>query len=85
MAMLCAPKHALEQGPQTQALLLGHLCEMTPHDCWLWTQAFQKKYNMIAAYCPDTAFLEVTGDETKDTRKMMMEMAVKATPAFRCV
>jgi hypothetical protein len=44
---------------------------------------FGRKYErMAAAYAPDVVFLEITGDESKETRGMMMAMAVRVTPTF---
>lgn len=46
-------------------------------------KAFQKKYSRLAEAYPDAAFLEIFGDETKETRSWMISMDVRATPTFR--
>lgn len=46
-------------------------------------KAFGRKYARFAQQYSDAVFLEVFGDETPDTRKMMIEMQIKATPTFR--
>jgi hypothetical protein len=44
---------------------------------------FKRKYERIAAsYAPRAVFLEITGDESKETRGMMVAMAVRVTPTF---
>lgn len=43
---------------------------------------FGRKYSRIAESYPMTSFLEVIGDESADTRKMMIERQVKVTPTF---
>ena len=43
---------------------------------------FQRKYQRLAASTPNTTFLLITGDESKETRGMMMAMAVKVTFFF---
>ena len=40
-------------------------------------KAFARKYQRIAALYPDAVFTVVTGDESKETRAMMMAMKVR--------
>lgn len=44
---------------------------------------FTRKYLSIASRFPDCILAEIYGDETPDTRKMMMTMDVRVTPTFR--
>eukprot|EP00775_Hariotina_reticulata_P005338 gene5339-5575_t len=44
---------------------------------------FTRKYLALAERFPEVVMCEVYGDETPDTRKMMMKMQVKVTPTFR--
>jgi thiol-disulfide isomerase/thioredoxin len=47
-------------------------------------KAFSRKYGALAAKFKDRAiFLEIYGDDSRETRQMMISMAVKATPTFR--
>jgi len=46
-------------------------------------KVFAKKYLRFAEEFSDVLFLEIVGDENKQTRLMMMEFEVKATPTFR--
>ena len=42
-----------------------------------------RKYERIAAsYAPDAVFLVITGDESKESRGMMMALSVRVTPTF---
>ena len=44
---------------------------------------FMRKYERLAAgYAPDAVFLVITGDESKESRGMMMGMSVRVTPTF---
>lgn len=45
-------------------------------------KAFTQKYARIANQYPDVVFAEVTGDESNETRRMMMKMKVTTTPSF---
>lgn len=45
-------------------------------------KAFVNKYTRIAAAYPDVVFAQVVGDESNDTRRMMMKMKVTTTPSF---
>jgi len=40
-------------------------------------------YDVQAQRFPDCILAEIYGDETPDTRKMMMQMDVRVTPTFR--
>lgn len=44
---------------------------------------FTRKYLSIAQRFPDCILAEIYGDETPETRKMMMQMEVRVTPTFR--
>lgn len=44
---------------------------------------FTRKYMSIAERFPECILCELYGDETPDTRKMMMRLQVKVTPTFR--
>lgn len=42
-----------------------------------------RKYERLAAsYAPSAVFLVITGDESKESRGMMMAMGVRVTPTF---
>lgn len=43
---------------------------------------FARKYGRLAAATPDAVFLVITGDESAETRAMMMAMKVRVTPTF---
>lgn len=43
---------------------------------------FAKKYAMAAMQYSDAVFLQIMGDETKETRAMMIEWKVRVTPTF---
>lgn len=43
---------------------------------------FSRKYARAAQQYTDAVFLEIIGDETKDTRGMMIDMSIKVTPTF---
>eukprot|EP00887_Chlorella_sp_A99_P008290 scaffold12.g8290.t1 len=43
---------------------------------------FARKYKLVADHYADSVFCEIFGDESKDTRRMMVEMGVKVTPYF---
>jgi hypothetical protein len=43
---------------------------------------FGRKYARAAQQYTDAVFLEIFGDETKDTRQMMIDMSIKVTPTF---
>lgn len=45
-------------------------------------KAFTHKYKLIADRYADALFYEIYGDETKDTRQMMIRMGVRVTPFF---
>jgi hypothetical protein len=51
---------------------LTHLSVVSPLLCFLQAQRF-----------PDCILAEIYGDETPETRKMMMQMEVRVTPTFR--
>eukprot|EP00884_Botryococcus_braunii_P019581 jgi/Botrbrau1/6306/Bobra.0339s0017.1 len=44
---------------------------------------FGRKYARLAEAFPDCLFLEIIGDESQETRKMMIKLEVKSTPTFR--
>lgn len=44
---------------------------------------FSRKYARFAEQFGDTVFAEIVGDESKETRQMMIQWQVKATPTFR--
>lgn len=46
-------------------------------------KAFGRKYSRFAQQFNDTIFLEIFGDESTDTRKLMIDMQIKSTPTFR--
>lgn len=43
---------------------------------------FARKYSRLAASTPDAVFLVITGDESPESRAMMMAMKVRVTPTF---
>ncbi|GAB4816320.1 hypothetical protein N2152v2_003366 [Parachlorella kessleri] len=43
---------------------------------------FARKYARAADMYRDTVFLELFGDESKDTRALMVKMGIKVTPTF---
>lgn len=45
-------------------------------------KAFAGKYAKIAESYPEVAFAEILGDESMETRGMMIEMEIKSTPTF---
>ncbi|GAX73882.1 hypothetical protein CEUSTIGMA_g1332.t1 [Chlamydomonas eustigma] len=45
-------------------------------------KAFMLKYHGLATRFPDYVFLDVIGDESPVTRKMMVDYKIKATPTF---
>ncbi|GMH45039.1 hypothetical protein BSKO_12996 [Bryopsis sp. KO-2023] len=45
-------------------------------------KAFRNKFTRIAGAYPDVVFAQVTGDESTETRRMMMKMKVTTTPSF---
>lgn len=46
-------------------------------------KAFARKYGRIADQYTDSLFVEVTGDESAESRRWMVDMKVKVTPTFR--
>lgn len=42
-----------------------------------------RKYNQLAQRFPDSMLLDIIGDESIDTRRLMMDSEVKVTPTFR--
>jgi thioredoxin-like negative regulator of GroEL len=44
---------------------------------------FARKYSRIAEKVPEVVFLDVIGDENDNTRRMMIQQKVKATPTFQ--
>lgn len=45
-------------------------------------KAFERKYLRCADEYRDVVFLEMYGDESKETRKLMLALQVKSTPTF---
>lgn len=43
---------------------------------------FSRKFQRMAEQFDDAIFLDIMGDETKDTRKLMIKLDVRATPTF---
>ncbi|KAL3134876.1 hypothetical protein ABBQ32_007842 [Trebouxia sp. C0010 RCD-2024] len=43
---------------------------------------FGRKFQRLAEQFQDAIFLDIMGDETSDTRKLMIRLEVKATPTF---
>ena len=43
---------------------------------------FARKFSRLAASTPDAVFLVITGDESPESRAMMMAMKVRVTPTF---
>jgi hypothetical protein len=46
-------------------------------------KAFSRKFAALAAKFPEVAFLEIYGDDSRETRQMMISLAVRVTPTFR--
>jgi len=47
-------------------------------------KAFSRKYGALAArFSEETAFLEIYGDGSRESRQMMISLAVRVTPTFR--
>lgn len=46
-------------------------------------KAFVRKYTRLAEQFPDCVFLELVGDESRDTLKLMVQWQIKSTPTFR--
>ncbi|KAI8465605.1 MAG: hypothetical protein J3K34DRAFT_436614 [Monoraphidium minutum] len=71
---------------QLQAAVEKHAQQLTVLMCKSKTcrpcKAFLKKYMAIAQQFPDAVLLQISGDESPDTRKLMMSMKVKVTPTF---
>lgn len=44
---------------------------------------FGPTYSRMAELLPDSVLLEITGDETPETKKWMVGMGIKVTPTFR--
>ncbi|MEW5299712.1 MAG: hypothetical protein WDW38_004233 [Sanguina aurantia] len=44
---------------------------------------FTRKYNQLAQRFPDSMLLDIIGDESPDTRRLMMDSEVKVTPTFK--
>lgn len=44
---------------------------------------FTRKYQRIAEAYPGVTFLEIYGDDSKETRKLMISMSIRVTPNFR--
>lgn len=43
---------------------------------------FGRKFQRLAEQFGDAIFLDIMGDETNDTRRLMMKLDVRATPTF---
>lgn len=43
---------------------------------------FSRKFQRMSEQYQDAIFLDIMGDETKDTRKLMINLDVRATPTF---
>jgi hypothetical protein len=46
-------------------------------------KAFSRKYSAVAARFPEAVFLAIYGDDSKESRQMMIALAVRVTPTFR--
>lgn len=46
-------------------------------------KTFMTTYNRMAAQLQDSVLLDITGDSSPDTKKLMVDWGVKSTPTFR--
>ncbi|GIL47502.1 hypothetical protein Vafri_4310 [Volvox africanus] len=46
-------------------------------------KTFMVKYQRMAQLLPDSLLLDITGDASADTKKLMVQWSVKSTPTFR--
>ena len=63
--------------PRAHALLPGALRHPTPPHSPRTTPVFMKKYMDIAQRFPGVVLMQVYGDESPETRKLMVSMKVK--------
>lgn len=75
--------HSPQQLDAALAAHAGGLCVLmckskTCRPC----KAFLKKYAAIAERFPRLVAMQILGDESAETRKLMMSMKVKVTPTF---
>lgn len=67
----------LDQNPDKLVVLMAKARGCRP------CKMFSRKYARIADAYKDVLFLEIIGDESKDTRSLMIKMQVQVTPTFR--
>lgn len=76
----------IHSSQQLQEVLQTHSQQLAVLMCKSKTcrpcKMFMKKYMEIAEKLPGVVCLQIFGDESPDTRKMMVSMKVKVTPTF---
>jgi hypothetical protein len=82
-----APRSAQTRARRPQTFVAAHPDQLVVLMCKARAcrpcKAFSRKYHHIAEKFTSVIVLDILGDESMDTRKMMMDMQIKSTPTFK--